>query len=45
MDPYVQMEYNGCNYKTDVIDEGGKYPVWNQDLVIPLASLRDTVKL
>ena len=45
MDPYVLIEYNGAKYKTDVKDEGGKNPEWNQDLVIPLASLRDTVKL
>jgi Ca2+-dependent lipid-binding protein len=45
MDPYVIIEYNGAKYKTDVKDEGGKNPEWNQDLVIPLASLRDTVKL
>ena len=44
MDPYVLLEYNGGKYRTDVKDEGGKNPVWNQDLVIPLASLRDTVK-
>jgi Ca2+-dependent lipid-binding protein len=45
MDPYVLIEYNGAKYKTDVKDEAGKNPEWNQDLVIPLASLRDTVKL
>lgn len=45
MDPYVLIEYNGAKYKTDVQDEGGKNPEWNQDLVIPLGSLRDTVKL
>jgi Ca2+-dependent lipid-binding protein len=29
MDPYVCVEYRGKKYKTDVDNDGGQTPVWN----------------
>ena len=29
MDPFVQVEYRDKKFRTKVIEEGGKEPVWN----------------
>jgi Ca2+-dependent lipid-binding protein len=29
MDPFVVIFYQGKEYKTKVLEEGGKNPVWN----------------
>ena len=44
MDPFVEIEYKNKKYRTKVKEEGGKTPVWNQTLEIPLESLLDTIK-
>jgi Ca2+-dependent lipid-binding protein len=36
MDPFVVLEYRGLKYKTNVIDEGGQNPIWNQTFDIPI---------
>ena len=30
-DPFVKIPHGGKTYKTEVIDEGGKTPVWNEE--------------
>ena len=41
MDPYVVILYKDKKYKTKVIQEGGKKPVWNEQFEIPIVSLQD----
>jgi len=41
MDPFIEIVYKGKKYKTTTIQEGGKNPVWNQLLEIPIESLSD----
>ena len=36
MDPYVTIEYKKKKYKTDVDNDGGMTPVWNNQLIIPI---------
>ena len=45
MDPFVEIEYKNKKYRTRVKEEGGKLPVWNQTLEIPLESLLDEIKV
>lgn len=35
MDPYVVIEYKGQIFKTPVLDEAGKTPVWNYTIPEP----------
>ena len=46
MDPYIEIISlsNNSMFKTKVIDEGGKNPVWNQQLDIPLCSFDEKFK-
>lgn len=44
MDPFVVIEINGKKYKTKVLDNAGKNPVWNQTFDIPINSLLDNLK-
>ena len=45
MDPYVILEVNGRKYKTSVVPEGGRKPVWNQTFEIPILSMEDDIKI
>jgi len=46
MDPYVMLEYKGGKYKTKTQDEGGKHPVWNETLTIPIdGAINEKVRL
>lgn len=45
MDPYVCIEYRNKKYKTDVDEEGGRIPVWNNTISITVYSLEDDVKI
>lgn len=45
MDPYVYFECRGQRYKTSIIEEGGKNPIWNQDLTIPIVSFTDPLTI
>ena len=45
MDPYVCIEYKKKKYKTDVDNEAGKMPVWNNEIIIPINSLEDELKI
>lgn len=45
MDPFVQFEHLGKKYKTKVLDDAGKNPVWNQTIEIPLDSIKDEIKV
>ena len=37
MDPFIVVEYADKKYKTKVIRDGGKKPVWNECLEIPIS--------
>ena len=39
MDPYLQITYNGQEFKTKIISEGGKNPQWNECFDIEIISL------
>ncbi len=41
MDPYVCIEYRNKKYKTDVDQDGGRLPVWNNTIPISVYSLED----
>jgi len=46
MDPYVMLEYKGVKFKTKTQDEGGKHPIWNETLIIPIeGSMNEKVRL
>jgi Ca2+-dependent lipid-binding protein len=45
MDPFIEIVYKGKKYKTTTIQEGGKNPVWNQILEIPIESLSDELTI
>ena len=45
MDPFMVIEYNNTKYKTPVHQDGGKTPVWNHELLIPLRSMEDSIKM
>lgn len=45
MSPFVTIEYQGMEFKTLTIKNGGKHPVWNQTFEIHLFSLNDEVKI
>lgn len=41
----MQFEHLGKKYKTKVLDDAGKNPVWNQTIEIPLDSIKDEIKV
>ena len=43
MDPYVQIHYDGNIYKTQILDEGGKHPVWNMSFDISIKNISDEI--
>lgn len=43
MDPFIMIKHNGLKYRTQVLDEAGKNPVWNQLLIIPVASSEENL--
>ena len=46
MDPFVEViSKKGVKIKTKVIDEGGKHPVWNQTLEVPIDSIDENVEV
>ncbi len=45
MDPFILIKHNGKKYKTKSIDEAGKNPVWNQEIILPIAAENDTILL
>ena len=44
MDPFVTIEYNGVKYKTCVIQNGGKKPIWNDQFELDVISMTDELK-
>ena len=45
MDPFLIVEHNKKKYKTAVHEDGGKAPKWNHELLIPICSMDDTLKI
>lgn len=45
MDPFIQVDYREHKYKTSTIQEGGKCPVWNEVLQIPILGHGDDLKI
>jgi Ca2+-dependent lipid-binding protein len=45
MDPFVKLEIRGKSYCTKVADEGGKRPVWNETMSIPIVAMDDEIKV
>jgi Ca2+-dependent lipid-binding protein len=45
MDPFVTIEYQGMEFKTKTIRNGGKRPQWNEIFEIDLFSLSDDIKI
>jgi len=43
MDPFVMVEINSKKYRTPVIREGGKNPVWDKIFYIPVGSMGDDI--
>lgn len=41
MDPFISINYNGCNYKTKPCPEGGMNPIWNMSMEIPIVSFHE----
>ena len=41
MDPFMVVEVNSRKYRTHVVSEGGKNPVWNKVFFIPVESMGD----
>jgi Ca2+-dependent lipid-binding protein len=44
MDPFVVIDYDGKKYKTKVLDDAGKNPIWNQTIEVPIKSIKDNLK-
>ena len=44
MDPYCTMFYKNKSYKTNVKNEAGKKPVWNQTFEIAIQNVSDAIK-
>ena len=45
MDPFLIIEHNNKKYKTSVHQDGGKTPKWNHEVLIPIRSKNDTLKI
>lgn len=43
MDPFVELSHKGVKYKTRVIKEGGRKPIWNEIICIPLDTMSDEI--
>ena len=44
MDPFCQMTYKKCDYKTQTHQEGGKKPKWNREFEIHVDNINDPIK-
>ena len=45
MDPFIELVHNGKSYKTEVCEDGGKKPKWNETITIPNVNLEDKIKI
>ncbi len=45
MDPFVEIQYIEKKYRTTVLEEGGKNPVWNQSFDIQIENSNDNIKI
>ena len=45
MDPFVTIEYQGMEFKTKTIRNGGMRPQWNESFEIDVYSLSDDIKI
>jgi len=45
MDPFVTIEYQGMEFKTKTIRNGGMRPQWNETFEIDVYSLSDDIKI
>jgi Ca2+-dependent lipid-binding protein len=45
MDPFVTIEYQGMEFKTKTIRNGGMRPQWNETFEIDVFSLSDDIKI
>tara|TARA_B110000285_G_C15028261_1_gene565322 strand:- start:326 stop:625 length:300 start_codon:yes stop_codon:yes gene_type:complete len=43
MDPYVSIHYDGNVYKTQILEEAGKHPVWNMNFDITIKNISDEI--
>ena len=43
MDPYVIIKYAGKEFKTKVMSEAGKTPVWNQSFQFPVTRFNEKI--
>lgn len=43
MDPFVIISNQGCDHKTKVQNNAGKYPVWNETFELPVGSMMDQI--
>ena len=45
MDPFMILKYGKKKFKTEVLNEAGMNPVWNQEFIFPIVSENDTLNL
>lgn len=45
MDPFIILKYGKRKYKTQVIQEGGTRPIWNQEFIIQIENEKDTLNM
>ncbi|TNV83345.1 hypothetical protein FGO68_gene2056 [Halteria grandinella] len=45
MDPFLQIDYRGKQYKTATIKHGGQIPVWNETLYLPIQAFDDEMRV
>jgi Ca2+-dependent lipid-binding protein len=44
MDPFIKLECEGKDYRTKVIEEGGKNPKWNEMLTVSLQNTNGNIR-
>eukprot|EP00347_Sterkiella_histriomuscorum_P015856 403355426 len=45
MDPYVVMEFHGHQFRTRILKNAGKHPIWNEEFTIHVSSMNDEIRL
>jgi Ca2+-dependent lipid-binding protein len=44
MDPFIHIECDGKEYRTKVMEEGGKNPKWNEMITVSLGSTNGNIR-